>query len=283
MTRPDPARTSQRRQRPRPRPARRLRRRPRRRVRPPPRRTCPLTSSTRWRRPASRWTLTRAGSSPRGSASGWDNPTSTTSSSCRRAWRGCSRRLPTRTPTSSWPWWRRRSATLNRGSAAEKVLQRIGRFDLIDSVRTGQRCVGLEPKFCRHTTASPLGGGSGGVPRSHIPSGTSTSITHHSPNRRTLPGMGRHTIQPEDETVDKVREHRLCRMAKRQGFVLLKSRPCDPLALDCGPYGLVDAGHQKIDFGLTLQQVEEKIDFGLTVQQVEQVLSEGQPKPDENV
>jgi len=82
--------------------------------------------------------------------------------------------------------------------------------------------------------------------------------------------MGRHTIQPEDETVDKVREHRLRRMAKRQGFVLLKSRPCDPLALDCGPYSLVDAGHQKIDFDLTLHQVE-------------QILSEGQPKPDENV
>ncbi len=66
------------------------------------------------------------------------------------------------------------------------------------------------------------------------------------------------------ETVNKVRENRLRRMATRQGLALQKSRRRDPRARDFGTYMLVDpdtnavvaAGPDGHGYGLTLDDIE---------------------------
>jgi len=64
--------------------------------------------------------------------------------------------------------------------------------------------------------------------------------------------------------------------AKRQGFILLKSRRCAPLAPDSGAYSLVDSHMNTLAVG------NQRIDFGLTLDQVERLLSRGRPTPGEN-
>lgn len=63
---------------------------------------------------------------------------------------------------------------------------------------------------------------------------------------------------------DKIRENRLRRKAKRQGFLLVKSRRRDPYALDFGEFMVVDAFTNTIVYGelnspraLSLDEVEE--------------------------
>lgn len=74
---------------------------------------------------------------------------------------------------------------------------------------------------------------------------------------------------------DKVRENRLRRMAARRGYILVKTRRRDPLALDYGLYVLVDdsrgnrvgrrGGQAAISAfangeGMTLDEVEATLD-----------------------
>ncbi len=62
---------------------------------------------------------------------------------------------------------------------------------------------------------------------------------------------------------EKVRENRIRRMLKRQGFELRKSRRRDPLAYDFGGYLVVDLrnrivfGSDPMPFSATLDEVEE--------------------------
>lgn len=59
-------------------------------------------------------------------------------------------------------------------------------------------------------------------------------------------------------SVDKVRENRLRRMARRQGFTLRKSRTRDPRALDYGIYWLIGSANNvgTDERGLSLDEVE---------------------------
>ena len=50
------------------------------------------------------------------------------------------------------------------------------------------------------------------------------------------------------DTLDKVRENRVRRMAERQGLILRKSRRRDPRAWDFGSYWLVDADRNALVF-----------------------------------
>ena len=75
----------------------------------------------------------------------------------------------------------------------------------------------------------------------------------------------------DGNVVDKVRENRLRRMAKRQGYILQKCRRRDKLALDYGMYRLINkstglawyrmfAGTDKF----SLEEVERALDRGIT-------------------
>ena len=64
-------------------------------------------------------------------------------------------------------------------------------------------------------------------------------------------------------TSEKVRENRIRRVLKRQGYRLVKSRRRDPQALDYGDYMIVDErkccilGKDPWSFSATLDEVEE--------------------------
>ena len=68
------------------------------------------------------------------------------------------------------------------------------------------------------------------------------------------------------DTSEKVRENRLRRMAKRQGFRLVKIRRLDPLAVDYGRYrvetgdGIEAKGFAStMGWGLPLDEVEKRL------------------------
>ncbi len=71
-------------------------------------------------------------------------------------------------------------------------------------------------------------------------------------------------------TAEKVRENRLRRAAKRQGYALQKSRARDPRAMDYGCYMLTDsytnnmvvAGELNSPRAMTLEQVEAWLTSG---------------------
>jgi hypothetical protein len=50
------------------------------------------------------------------------------------------------------------------------------------------------------------------------------------------------------DTLDKVRENRVRRLAERQGLILRKSRRRDPRAWDFGSYWLIDADRNALVF-----------------------------------
>ena len=66
------------------------------------------------------------------------------------------------------------------------------------------------------------------------------------------------------DTSEKVRENRVRRMLKRQGYSLMKSRRRDPQALDYGGYMIIDDeingvvfGSNPYEFSATLDNVED--------------------------
>jgi len=71
----------------------------------------------------------------------------------------------------------------------------------------------------------------------------------------------------ERETVEKVRENRLRRMAERRGLVLKKSRRRDPQAVDYGAYWLVEAEGNFLvygdQWGTDLDGIEEFLTGGV--------------------
>lgn len=66
------------------------------------------------------------------------------------------------------------------------------------------------------------------------------------------------------ETKEKIHENKLRRMAKRQGYRLMKSRRRDPNAYDYGGYMLVDErtngimyGSYPLPFSASIEEVED--------------------------